>query len=97
MTDEEEILVGRRLPRVMHVKGCPKCSNTGYRGRIAIHEVLPINKQIREMVTGGATTEQLKDYAVEVLGMRTLKQEAISLVEQGITTVEELSRVSYYE
>ena len=49
------------------------------------------------MVTSGATTEQLKDYALKALGMKTLKQSALELVEQGVTTVDELARVSYYE
>lgn len=97
MTDEEELICGRRLPKVIHAKGCTQCNNTGYRGRISIHEILPITKEIRVMVTSGATTEQLKDYALSHLGMKTLKQSALELVEQGVTTVDELARVSYYE
>ncbi len=97
MTEEEELLTGKKLSRVMHAKGCTQCNNTGYKGRIAIHEILPINKDIREMITSQATTEQLKDYAVNVMGMKTLKQSAMAMVEQGVTTVDELARVSYYE
>ncbi|MCR5205467.1 MAG: GspE/PulE family protein [Lachnospiraceae bacterium] len=97
MTENEEAICGRHLPRVMHKRGCTQCNNTGYRGRISIHEILPITKEVRVMVTSGATTEQLKDYALANLGMKTLKQSALELVEQGITTVDELARVSYYE
>lgn len=97
MTENEELVCGKRLPKVMHAKGCTQCNNTGYRGRISIHEILPITKEVRIMVTSGATTEQLKDYALKALGMKTLKQSALELVEQGVTTVDELARVSYYE
>ena len=97
MTENEELVCGKRLPKVMHAKGCTQCNNTGYRGRISIHEILPITKEVRTMVTSGATTEQLKDYALKALGMKTLKQSALELVEQGVTTVDELARVSYYE
>ncbi len=97
MTENEELVCGKRLPKVMHAKGCTQCNNTGYRGRISIHEILPITKEVRVMVTSGATTEQLKDYALKALGMKTLKQSALELVEQGVTTVDELARVSYYE
>ena len=55
-----------------------------------------VNDEIKN-VEYRAKTEQLKDYALENLGMKTLKQSALELVEQGITTVDELARVSYYE
>lgn len=97
MTEEEALFTGRRLPRVMRAHGCSQCNHTGYRGRIAIHEILPVTRQVREMITGGAVTEQIKDYAVQELGMKTLKTSAIELVEQGVTTMEELIKVAYYD
>lgn len=97
MTEEEILLTGRRLPRVMRACGCRQCNNTGYRGRIAIHEILPVTRRVREMIVEGAVTEQLKDYAIQELGMKTLKASAIELVEQGITTMEELVKVAYYD
>lgn len=97
MTGEEERLIGRRLPRVMRAHGCRQCNHTGYRGRIAVHEILPVTRQVRQMIADGAITEQIRDYAVQELKMKTLKASAIELVEQGITTVEELAKVAYYE
>lgn len=96
-TAEEEQLVGKRIPVVMRARGCSQCNNTGYKGRIAIHEILPVNKVIREMITSGATTDQIKDYAVYNMGMKTLKDSALELVENKITTMEELAKVAYYE
>ena len=49
------------------------------------------------MITGGSSVEDIKQYAIDNLGMRTLKSSGIELVEQGITTVDELIKVSYYD
>lgn len=97
MTPEEEVSVGKMLPRVKHAVGCRNCSNTGYKGRISIHEILPITKEVRTMISEGATVEAIKEYAINELGMDTLKESALRLVEEGVTTVPELVKVSYYE
>jgi type IV pilus assembly protein PilB len=94
MTAEEAQLAGRTLPRVMRAKGCSQCSNTGYKGRIAVHEMLPVNRRLREMIMEGASTVEIKDYAVEELGMKTLKASTLELVEQGVTTMEELAKIA---
>jgi type IV pilus assembly protein PilB len=97
MSLEEEQVVGRRLERVRHAKGCRQCNNTGYKGRIAIHEILYVDKQVRDMITQGAPVEDIKQYAIDYQGMHTLKQSAMELVEDGTTTVDELLRVAYNE
>ena len=97
MNAQEAQYVGKMLPRIKHAKGCRQCNNTGYKGRISIHEILPITKNVRTMITGGASTDQIKDYAIKKLGMATLKVSATELVEQGITTVSELAKVAYYD
>ncbi len=97
MTPEEEDLVGYSIPKVMYAKGCRFCNNTGYKGRVAIHEILPVTREIRNMITAGVSVDEIKDYAVEEMGMETLKQAAIRLVENGTTTVQELVKVSYYD
>ncbi len=96
MTQEEEQFVGHRISKVMKAKGCPACNYTGYKGRIAIHEILNIDRTVREMILDGATVEELKDYAVSNQGMKTLKESGIELVEKKITTMEELIKVAYY-
>jgi len=97
MTDQEYAIAGRMIPVVRHAKGCRQCNNTGYKGRISIHEILPVDKAIREMITKGATVEEIKQYALNCLGMKTLKTSGLELVEQGITTMDELIKVSYYD
>ena len=91
------MLFRSHFPQIKHAKGCRQCNNTGYKGRISIHEILMIDKKVREMITKGASVEEIKDYAVQEQGMSTLKKSALELVENGTTTVDELLRVSYYD
>ena len=74
--------------------GCNFCSGTGYKDRIGIYELLTMTPEIRRLVVGWATQEELRTLAVKQ-GMRTLRQEAISLVTQDITTVAEVIRSVY--
>jgi len=75
-------------------KGCPKCYNTGYSGRIAIHEILKVNKTIREIITAGGSIDEISN-AAQKSGMKTLKDNCKELVLSGVTTVEEYSQVVY--
>ncbi|MCR5626873.1 MAG: Flp pilus assembly complex ATPase component TadA [Lachnospiraceae bacterium] len=97
MTESDEAFVGRRLNTLKYGRGCTKCNGTGYIGRIAIHEMIEIDQNIREMISRKASTADIKKYAIEEQGMKTLKQAGIELLEQGISTMEELRRVAYYE
>ena len=97
MTDEEEAIAGVRLPQVKHAKGCRNCNNTGYKGRISIHEILLVDKKVREMITKGSSVEEIKDYAIKEQGMKTLKQSALAVVQEGVTTISELLKASYSE
>jgi len=74
-------------------KGCEACNSTGYKGRLAIYEVMPITKSIKELILQGATTAELRKEAVR-LGMDTLRVSGLKKVTQGITTVEEVLRVT---
>jgi type IV pilus assembly protein PilB len=76
--------------------GCPRCGNTGYRGRIAIHEVLPMSPAIREMVTNRAPSGVLAKQARSE-GMLTMQQDGIAKAVAGHTTVQEVMRVAYSE
>ncbi len=96
-TAEELRIAGRPLPRIMHKVGCKKCNGTGYRGRISIHEILPITKEVRKMISDEDSAEDIKTYARNELGMLTLKESCLELIEQGLTTSEELVKVAYYD
>ena len=73
-------------------KGCPACSNTGYKGRISIFELLIISKPIEDLIIQKATAEQIKREAIKQ-GMRTLYQDGFDKVIQGVTTFAEVLRV----
>lgn len=96
-TAEERLIVGEDIKKIMHPKGCPQCNYTGYRGRIAIHEVLMIDRTVRQMIMDGASAEAIQDYAVEKQKMETLKDAGLSMVREGVTSVEELKKVAYYK
>ncbi|HDI83196.1 MAG TPA: type IV-A pilus assembly ATPase PilB [candidate division WOR-3 bacterium] len=74
-------------------KGCQLCGFTGYKGRIAVTEVMPITPQLRDMILRGATSDELRETARKE-GMRTLREDAIIKLKKGITTVEEVLRVT---
>ncbi len=76
-------------------KGCSNCNNTGYKGRTAVHEILIIDREVREMITKGANVDEIRDYAISVQHMNTLAAECISLMAQGETTIEEVIKTSY--
>jgi type IV pilus assembly protein PilB len=74
--------------------GCTHCAGTGYRDRIGVYELLRITPELRRLIVGWATTEELRRLAV-AQGMRTMLQEALGLVEQDITTIPEVIRTLY--
>ncbi len=74
--------------------GCSKCYNTGYSGRIGIHEVMKVEQNMRNIIYKGGSTDELCEEAVKN-GMTTLKDNCRQLVLEGITSVEEYSQVVY--
>jgi len=71
--------------------GCPVCNYTGYKGRIAVYETLPINTKIREMIFAKGNLNQLKRAAWE-MGMMTIRESAVQRMKEGITTLDEVMR-----
>ena len=76
-----------------HGAGCDECSMKGFRGRIALYEVLPMREEIREAVLVGASALDIKRKAMS-LGMKTLRQSGLGKVREGATTIEEVVRVT---
>ncbi len=74
-------------------EGCDQCNSIGYRGRLALYEVMPVNDEIKELILRGASSMELKRESSR-LGMRTLRQSGLSKVNEGITTLEEVLRVT---
>lgn len=73
-------------------KGCFRCSNTGFKGRVGIYELLTMNEEIRRLVLHHASTAEINKAAVS-MGMVTLRQDGLRKVKQGITSIEEIMRV----
>ncbi|MCX7680309.1 MAG: ATPase, T2SS/T4P/T4SS family, partial [Spirochaetes bacterium] len=74
-------------------RGCEKCLNTGYMGRIGIYELLEVDSEIRKLILAHADSNEIKDYAIKK-GMVTLLQDGLQKAAAGITTVEEVLRVA---
>lgn len=81
--------------KIYYGKGCATCNNTGYKGRAAIHEILPMYGDLRTMVTKGATSDEINKVAIEKYGMQTLWADCMRLVYEGVTTVDEMVKVAY--
>jgi len=75
-------------------KGCPHCNYTGYSGRTATHEVLPISKNIRRLINNRSTADDIKAEAIEE-GMIILREDVKRLVLDGVTSIEELLRLTF--
>ena len=73
--------------------GCEACSGSGYKGRIALYEVMPMCEEFKELVLEGASSMELKR-AAQRQGMKTLRQSGLEKIRTGITTVDEVGRVS---
>ncbi len=81
------------LPEVVYrAGGCKKCSGTGYRGRLGVHEVLLMSEEIARLCVEEATAEKIKEVAV-AQGMLTLKDDGLEKVRSGATSIEEIMRV----
>lgn len=77
-------------------RGCTACNNTGFKGRMGLFEFMPITDEIRELIHSGASTEELRDAAMRA-GMRTLRQDGLDKVYEGLTTIEEVVRETTIE
>jgi type IV pilus assembly protein PilB len=79
--------------KVMRGAGCRTCNNTGYKGRIAVYEIMIFNEELKEFVLNGASTLELKREAIRQ-GMKSLRMSALTKLEEGMTSVEEVVRVT---
>jgi len=73
--------------------GCRHCADTGYKGRVALYEVMPFWEPLKDMVLNGASTAEIKMEAIK-LGMKSLRMAGLTKLREGVTTVEEVGRVT---
>jgi len=79
--------------RLRRGKGCDECNRTGFRGRVALYEVMPVRAEIKDIILRGGSAPDIKSAAIR-LGMKTLRQSGLTKVEEGVTTLEEVLRVT---
>jgi len=77
-------------------RGCDRCNNTGHRGRMGIYELISINDEIRDLISTGASTDQLRN-TCRKLGMQTLRQAGLKAIFDGRTSIEEVVRETVTE
>ena len=74
-------------------QGCPTCNNTGYKGRVGFYQVMPMFEEIRELILNGANTAEIKRESIR-LGIKTMRMSGLTKVKEGITSLEEVLRVT---
>jgi len=80
--------------RIYEPCGCDQCDNTGFKGRIGVYEILEISPKLKRVISKNATAEEIKEVAMEE-GMHTLRQSATRYVLDGITSINEMKKVSF--
>ena len=73
---------------------CVRCGGTGYYGRIGVYEIMPVNRELKRAINKGENADALEQIALKN-GMKTLRMSVIDYVLKGITTVDEVRRVTY--
>lgn len=84
--------MGNEMPTLYKAEGCSACSGTGYKGRLALHELMIVSEEIERLTVEHASTDEIKKIA-ESQGMRPLRLDGLAKVAQGLTTIEEIFRV----
>lgn len=95
-TELEKQMLGEDIEYVYRGKGCHLCNNTGYKGREAVHEIIQVDKEVRRMITNKEEIDTIYAYMQKEQNVVTLKDSAVALVKEGITTIEELYKITCY-
>jgi len=82
--------------KVRKAVGCPRCADTGYRGRIALYEIMRICAEVRDLILRGAPAPEIKQAAIRE-GMTTLRRSGLARLAEGVTTLEEILRITKAE
>ncbi len=93
--EKSAVLTGIKEGTSIHRgEGCSKCNNTGTSGRTAVHEVMVVDREVRNMINSGGSVDDIKDKAV-ASGMHTLKDACRELVLDGVITIDEMLKITY--
>jgi type IV pilus assembly protein PilB len=80
--------------KIFKGKGCPKCNNTGYKGRVGLFEVMQVTPTVRDMILSDASVAEIRKQCIED-GMLTLRQSGLAKIRNGVTTIEEVIRETF--
>ena len=75
-------------------KGCSVCNGSGYKGRVALYEVMPLKEELKEMILEGASADEIKKTSVRI-GMKTLRASGLVKIKDGVTTIEEVLKITF--
>jgi Type II secretory pathway, ATPase PulE/Tfp pilus assembly pathway, ATPase PilB len=99
----DELLMELQLPietarryKFYYGKGCPRCNNSGYKGRTGIYELMEVDDDIRDMVSSDASVDEMRNLA-RTKGMTTLREAGLKLIFDGVTTIDEIVRETVME
>ena len=99
----DELLMELQLPlsqarkyKFYYGRGCPRCNNTGYKGRCGIYELMDINDDIRDMIAADASVDDIRNLA-RSQGMTSLREAGLKLIFDGVTTIDEIVRETMME
>lgn len=95
-TEAEKRVIGISVDTLWRGKGCHLCNNTGYKGRVAVHEILAVDMNIRNMISKKVPTDEIYTYVKESQKLRNLRSSLTRLVLEGVTTTEELLKLTYF-
>jgi general secretion pathway protein E len=96
LTADEANVLGVELsdyPTINRGSGCERCGGTGYRGRVGLYELLMMSDQIRHLITSSADANVIRQQGIKE-GMKTLREDALEKLKAGLTTPEEVVRVT---
>src|SRR5690606_24516636 len=96
MTQDEALVLdvdAGDWPLLWRGQGCERCGGTGYRGRVGLYELMMMSDEIRHLITSGADANVIRKQAISE-GMLTLREDALDKLRQGVTTPEEVVRVT---
>ena len=80
---------------IYHGKGCSNCNESGFKGRTAVHEILIIDREIRDMMVNNSRIDDIREHAVKKQNMSSIASECVRLMEEGATTIQEVIKTSY--
>lgn len=95
-TELDRSVLGEDVKYIYKGAGCHLCNHTGYKGRTAIHEVIMIDKEVRKMISNKIDIDEIYAYVKTSQNLKTLRDQAIDYVKEGITTMDELYKITSY-